>query len=104
MTTTGLPILHSRDLVNWRIIAYAFERLDLGRIAFGQHDRVELAGKQALRPCVGFVVLGKVNFFDGRRGERHTVMAADQFLHLTGAARFEREHLMPSEIVPLVAH
>src|SRR5271157_502239 len=26
----GLPILHSRDLVNWRIIGYAFERLDLG--------------------------------------------------------------------------
>ena len=29
-TMPGLPILHSRDLVNWRIIAYAFERLDLG--------------------------------------------------------------------------
>ena len=26
----GLPILHSRDLVNWRIIGYAFDRLDLG--------------------------------------------------------------------------
>src|SRR5271165_1948159 len=26
----GLPILHSRDLVNWKIIAYAFDRLDLG--------------------------------------------------------------------------
>jgi xylan 1,4-beta-xylosidase len=26
----GLPILHSRDLVNWRILAYAFGRLDLG--------------------------------------------------------------------------
>jgi xylan 1,4-beta-xylosidase len=29
-TMPGLPILHSRDLVNWRIIAYAFDRLDLG--------------------------------------------------------------------------
>jgi xylan 1,4-beta-xylosidase len=29
-TMPGLPILHSRDLVNWRIISYAFERLDLG--------------------------------------------------------------------------
>ena len=29
-TMPGLPILHSRDLVNWRFIAYAFERLDLG--------------------------------------------------------------------------
>ena len=26
----GLPILHSRDLVNWRLIGYAFDRLDLG--------------------------------------------------------------------------
>lgn len=26
----GLPILHSRDLVNWRFLAYAFDRLDLG--------------------------------------------------------------------------
>jgi len=29
-TMPGLPILHSRDLVNWRIMAYAFDRLDLG--------------------------------------------------------------------------
>src|ERR1044071_6938361 len=26
----GLPILHSRDLVNWRFVAYALDRLDLG--------------------------------------------------------------------------
>jgi xylan 1,4-beta-xylosidase len=26
----GLPILHSRDLVNWEFLCYAFERLDLG--------------------------------------------------------------------------
>ena len=29
-TMPGLPILHSRDLVNWRFIGYAFDRLDLG--------------------------------------------------------------------------
>jgi xylan 1,4-beta-xylosidase len=29
-TMPGLPILHSRDLVNWRLIGYAFVRLDLG--------------------------------------------------------------------------
>ena len=29
-TMPGLPILHSRDLVNWRVIGYACERLDLG--------------------------------------------------------------------------
>ena len=29
-TMPGLPILHSRDLVNWQIVGYAFDRLDLG--------------------------------------------------------------------------
>jgi xylan 1,4-beta-xylosidase len=29
-TMPGLPILHSRDLVNWRWVGYAVERLDLG--------------------------------------------------------------------------
>ncbi|PTX97955.1 glycoside hydrolase 43 family protein [Opitutus sp. ER46] len=26
----GLPVLHSRDLVNWRLLTYVFDRLDLG--------------------------------------------------------------------------
>ena len=26
----GLPILHSRDLVNWNFVGYAVDRLDLG--------------------------------------------------------------------------
>src|ERR671930_98351 len=26
----GLPVLHSRDLVNWKLLGYAFGRLDLG--------------------------------------------------------------------------
>jgi len=26
----GLPVLHSKDLVNWKLLGYAFERLDLG--------------------------------------------------------------------------
>ena len=29
-TMPGLPILHSRDLVNWTFLSYAFDRLDLG--------------------------------------------------------------------------
>jgi xylan 1,4-beta-xylosidase len=29
-TMPGLPILHSRDLVNWRLLGYAFDRMDLG--------------------------------------------------------------------------
>src|SRR5688500_1084331 len=26
----GLPVLHSRDLVNWRLASYALQKLDLG--------------------------------------------------------------------------
>ena len=36
----GLPILHSRDLVNWRFLAYALDTLDLGpafRLEDGKH-------------------------------------------------------------------
>src|SRR6187455_3457056 len=36
----GLPILHSRDLVNWRFVAYALDTLDLGpafRLENGKH-------------------------------------------------------------------
>jgi beta-xylosidase len=29
-TMPGLPVLHSKDLVNWELISYAFDRLDLG--------------------------------------------------------------------------
>ncbi|MCL6544954.1 MAG: glycoside hydrolase 43 family protein [Bryobacteraceae bacterium] len=46
----GLPILHSRDLVNWRIIGYAFERLDLGpdfRLENGRH----IYGQGIWAPC-----------------------------------------------------
>jgi len=29
-TMPGLPVLHSKDLVNWELLGYACERLDLG--------------------------------------------------------------------------
>ncbi len=28
----GLPVLHSRDLVNWRIVAHVFDRLPFPRL------------------------------------------------------------------------
>jgi beta-xylosidase len=49
-TMPGLPILHSRDLVNWRIIGYAFERLDLGpdfRLEGGR----QIYGQGIWAPC-----------------------------------------------------
>ena len=45
----GLPILHSRDLVNWRIIGYAFDRLDLGP-AFRLEDGKEIYGQGIWAP------------------------------------------------------
>jgi xylan 1,4-beta-xylosidase len=49
----GLPILHSRDLVNWKHLGYAFERLDLGpgfRLEQGQ----EIYGQGIWAPSFRF--------------------------------------------------
>lgn len=46
----GLPILHSRDLVNWRFLAYAADRLDFGpeyRLEGGK----EVYGQGIWAPC-----------------------------------------------------
>lgn len=48
-TMPGLPILHSRDLVNWRFVAYAFDRLDLGP-AFRLEDGKEIYGQGIWAP------------------------------------------------------
>ena len=45
----GLPILHSRDLVNWRMIGYVFDRLDLGP-AFRLDDGKEIYGQGIWAP------------------------------------------------------
>ncbi len=45
----GLPILHSRDLVNWRFLAYAFDRLDLGP-DFRMEDGKEIYGQGIWAP------------------------------------------------------
>ncbi|MGQ9633564.1 MAG: family 43 glycosylhydrolase [Bryobacteraceae bacterium] len=63
----GLPILHSRDLVNWRFVAYAFERLDLGpdfRLENGRH----IYGQGIWAPCFRhhngtFYIFANVNRF-----------------------------------------
>ena len=49
----GLPILHSKDLVNWRLLGYAFDRLDLGpefRLAGGK----EIYGQGIWAPCLRY--------------------------------------------------
>src|SRR5215831_18100428 len=45
----GLPILHSSDLVNWRFISYAFDRLDLGP-DFRLEDGKEIYGQGIWAP------------------------------------------------------
>lgn len=47
----GLPVLHSRDLVNWRLLGYAFERLDLGP-EFRLEDGKEIYGQGIWAPCL----------------------------------------------------
>lgn len=49
----GLPILHSRDLVNWRFLAYAMDRLDLGpsfRLEGGKNEY----GRGIWAPCLRY--------------------------------------------------
>jgi len=49
----GLPVLHSRDLVNWTLISYAFNRLDLGP-EFRLEDGGEIYGQGIWAPCIRF--------------------------------------------------
>jgi xylan 1,4-beta-xylosidase len=51
----GLPILHSRDLVNWKIISYAFDRLDLGP-DFRLEEGKEVYGQGIWAPSFRYIV------------------------------------------------
>jgi beta-xylosidase len=49
----GLPVLHSRDLVNWRFLGYAMDRLDLGpsfRLEGGKNEY----GRGIWAPCLRY--------------------------------------------------
>jgi xylan 1,4-beta-xylosidase len=47
----GLPVLQSRDLVNWRLLGYAVDRLDLGP-AFRLEDGKQIYGQGIWAPCL----------------------------------------------------
>jgi beta-xylosidase len=49
----GLPILHSTDLVNWRLLGYAFDRLDLGP-EFRLEDGKEIYGQGIWAPSLRY--------------------------------------------------
>lgn len=46
----GLPVLHSRDLVNWTFLSYALDRLDLGP-SFRVEDGKNEYGRGIWAPC-----------------------------------------------------
>ena len=49
----GLPVLHSRDLVNWTFVSYALDRLDLGP-SFRLEDGKNEYGRGIWAPCFRF--------------------------------------------------
>ena len=49
-TMPGLPILHSKDMVNWKIVNYALDRLDLGP-DMRLEDGKNMYGKGIWAPC-----------------------------------------------------
>lgn len=49
-TMPGLPVLHSRDLVNWTLLSYAEDRLDLGP-EFRLEDGKDSYGRGFWAPC-----------------------------------------------------
>ena len=52
-TMPGLPILHSRDWVNWRLVNYAFDRFDLGP-EFSFQEGKEMYGQGIWAPSFAY--------------------------------------------------
>ncbi|MFH1213021.1 MAG: glycoside hydrolase 43 family protein [Candidatus Neomarinimicrobiota bacterium] len=49
----GLPVLHSRDLVNWEFVSYAMDKLDLGP-EFRLEGGKDVYGQGIWAPCLRF--------------------------------------------------
>lgn len=49
----GLPILHSKDLVNWEIVNYALQDLNLDGVPAGFFDKPQ-HGKGVWAPCIQY--------------------------------------------------
>lgn len=52
-TMPGLPVLHSRDLVNWRLVSYAWPRLDYGP-QYRLEDGKSIYGQGVWAPCLRY--------------------------------------------------
>jgi beta-xylosidase len=49
----GLPVLHSKDLVNWTLLSYCFDKLDLGP-SFRLENNQEVYGQGIWAPCIRY--------------------------------------------------
>jgi beta-xylosidase len=63
----GLPVLHSRDLVNWTFLTYAVDKLDLGP-SFRLEDGKNEYGRGIWAPCFRYH-LGKFYIFSNVNGQ-----------------------------------
>jgi len=52
-TMPGLPVLHSRDLVNWKFLCYACDRLDYGE-AYRLEGGKSIYGQGIWAPCLRY--------------------------------------------------
>lgn len=67
-TMPGLPVLHSRDLVNWEFLTYAVDRLNFGP-EFRLEDGKDIYGQGIWAPCIRyhkgtFYIFSNVNRFN----------------------------------------
>lgn len=52
-TMPGLPVLHSKDLVNWELLTYAFDRLNLGP-RMRMENGSDIYGQGIWAPCLRY--------------------------------------------------
>lgn len=73
-TMPGLPVLHSKDLVNWEFLSYACERLDYGP-SYRIEDGRTIYGQGIWAPCLRFHK-GKYYIFSNVNGRSTQVFTA----------------------------
>ena len=52
-TMPGLPVLHSKDLVNWTFLTYAVNKLDFGP-AYRLEEEKDIYGQGIWAPCLRY--------------------------------------------------
>lgn len=71
----GLVVLHSKDLVNWKFLSYAFNRLEVGE-EFNLENGKEAYGQGIWAPCIRYHN-GKFYIFSNINGHGMQVFIAD---------------------------